>query len=177
MFGVGLHFDFGELLASRRVAVPAAVIQSLITIGVVTLAGHLAMGWTVVEDVFTVAVLIVLPMLAAPSLDLHYVFTHPIGFLLRLGLFSFQPLVILLLTLSFRQSLHTSLVVAIGLGQVGEFSFILIQQAAHLNLLPGDSGYQLVAATIISIALNPFLFGYVPGIGRKLRRLPWLKRA
>src|SRR6187402_3310622 len=33
MFGVGLHFHFKELLAVRRVAIPGAVVQSLVATG------------------------------------------------------------------------------------------------------------------------------------------------
>src|SRR3954464_10572135 len=47
MFGVGLHFQLGELLAVRRVAVPGAVTQSLAAtaLGAVT-ARALGWGWT-----------------------------------------------------------------------------------------------------------------------------------
>jgi CPA2 family monovalent cation:H+ antiporter-2 len=68
--------------------------------------------------------------------------------------------------------LHTALVVAIGLGQVGEFSFILFRQGHELKLLPADVGHQLVAAAMISIMLNPFLFRSLPSIERYLRKLP-----
>src|SRR5262245_33382269 len=103
MFGVGLQFHFKELLAVRRIAVPGAVVQSLLAtaLGAVTgwafgwgwsaglvygmaisvastvvlvrvlsdnndlhtPAGHIAVGWLVVEDLFTVVVLVVLPAL------------------------------------------------------------------------------------------------------------------
>ena len=95
MFGVGLHFHLEELLAVRRIAVPGAVVQSLVAtalgmavalrfrLGLVGrarlrprplgrqhrradpragrqsrsahAAGHIAVGWLVVEDLFTVA--------------------------------------------------------------------------------------------------------------------------
>lgn len=103
MFGVGLHFHFRELLAVRSIAVPGAVVQSVVatalgaiaafafgwgwSAGLVfglalsvastvvltrvlidnndlhTPAGHIAIGWLVVEDLFTVGVLVVLPAL------------------------------------------------------------------------------------------------------------------
>jgi len=88
-----------------------------------------------------------------------------------------KPLVALVLMRVLHQPLHAALVVAIGLGQVGEFSFILIHQADLLKLLPEDSGHQLVAAAIISISLNPFLFKYLPRIEKQLRKLRWLKHA
>lgn len=102
MFGVGLHFHFKELLAVRRVAVPGAVVQSLVatllgclvalgfgwgwSAGLVfglaisvastvvllrvladnnelhTPTGHIAVGWLVVEDLFTVFMLVLLPV-------------------------------------------------------------------------------------------------------------------
>ena len=107
MFGVGLHFHFKDLLAVRRVAVPGAVVQSLVatalgavvgwafgwgwSAGVVfglaisvastvvlirvladnndlhTPAGHIAVGWLVVEDLFTVLVLVLLPAVFGPG--------------------------------------------------------------------------------------------------------------
>lgn len=330
MFGVGLNFNLHELFAVRRVAVPGAVIQSLVTTVAVTAAshlmglswmqgiivglafsvastavlarmltdhhylttpaGHLAMGWLVVEDIFTVIVLILLPLLAAPQseaagslglakelglglgkvvvlvllvgvlgmrlvprllqalagsremfnlavpvvalgiawvsaeffsvslalgsflagvvagqsglveriestlgplrdpftalfflsigtlLDPHYVLTHPLGLLFALAvILLIKPLIALVLMRVLHQPLHGALVVAFGLGQVGEFSFILIHQASGLNLLPADSGHQLVAAAIISITLNPFLFAHLPRIERRLRKLRCLR--
>jgi monovalent cation:H+ antiporter-2, CPA2 family len=330
MFGGGLHFNFHELFKVRRVALPGAVVQSVLTTMVVTAAshlmglgwlqgiivgmafsvastavlarmltdhhqlstpgGHLVMGWTVVEDIFTVIVLVILPMLAAPGsesgggfmlakellkaagklglfialvvflgtrlvpwildrlanrremfnlaipvialgiawastelfnvslalgsfvagvlaaqslqksrieatleplrdtfaalfflsigtlLDPYYVLAHPVGLIFALGvILLIKPLVALILMRILRQPLHTILVVAIGIGQIGEFSFILIHQASILNLLPVDSGHLLVAAAIISIALNPLLFSRLTQIERQLRKLSWLR--
>ena len=327
MFGVGLHFNFHELFAVRQVAVPGAVVQSLVATAVVmgaahlvgltwvqaavvglafsvastavlarmltdhhqlsTPAGQLAMGWLVVEDVFTVIVLILLPMLAAkPDVDAGwadvakevgaglgkfavlvglvavlgtrlvpwllgkaaasveifnlavpvvaigtawlaaqffgvslalgsflagivagqsqhferveatirplrdpfaalfflsigtlvdpaYVMTHPVQLLFALiVILLVKPLTALVLVRLFHRPLHTALVVAIGLAQVGEFSFILIRQGNELNLLPHDVGHLLVAAAMISIILNSFLFRNLHHIERHLRKLP-----
>lgn len=109
MFGVGLHSHLEELLAVRRIALPGAVVQSLVatllgavtarvfgepwTAGVVfglaisvastvvltrvladhndlhTPVGHIAVGWLVVEDLFTVVVLVLLPALFGNARD------------------------------------------------------------------------------------------------------------
>src|SRR5687767_10011097 len=101
MFGVGLQFHVEDLLAVWRVAVPGAIVQSVVattlgalvaslagwdpTAGVVfgvalsvastvvlvrvladhrqlhTRTGHIAVGWLVVEDLFTVLVLVPMP--------------------------------------------------------------------------------------------------------------------
>jgi CPA2 family monovalent cation:H+ antiporter-2 len=327
MFGVGLHFKFHELFAVRQVAVPGALIQSLVATAVVmgashlggltwwqglvvglafsvastavlarmltdhhqlsTPAGQLAMGWLVVEDIFTVIVLIVLPMLAVQPdagggwavvakevgaglgkfallvvlvvvlgirlvpwllakaadsteifnltvpvvalgtawmaaqffgvslalgsflagvvagqsalvervektiqplrdpfaalfflsigtlVDPQYVLAHPFRLLFALAVIMLvKPLTAFVLVRLFRRPLHTALVVAIGLSQVGEFSFILIRLGHELKLLPEEAGHQLVAAAIISIMLNPFLFRHLPRIEQGLRKLP-----
>jgi CPA2 family monovalent cation:H+ antiporter-2 len=101
MFGVGLQFHFKELLAVKHIAVPGAVVQSLVatvlgavvmhwlgwswSAGIVfglaisvastvvltrvlsdngdlhTPTGHISIGWLVMEDLFTVFVLVLLP--------------------------------------------------------------------------------------------------------------------
>ena len=327
MFGVGLHFNFRDLFAVRKVAVPGAVLQSVVTTAMVMSASHLtglswaqalvvglafsvastavlarmlsdhhrlstpegqlAMGWLVVEDVLTVVVLIFLPMLSAhhdpdagtsevvreigaglgkfavlvglvfvlgtrlvpwvldktakPTeifnlavpvvalgtawlaaqffgvslalgsflagivagqsplrdrveatilplrdpfaalfflsigtlVDPHYVISHPGSLLFALAVVLIvKPLTALVLVRLFHRPLHTALVVAIGLAQVGEFSFILIRLGHELGLLGPDVGHQLVAAAMISIMLNPFLFEHLPAIERQLRKLP-----
>ena len=49
-------------------------------------------------------------------------------------------------------------VVALGLAQIGEFSFIVATTATGLGLLP-EEGFQLVvAAALLSVAVNPLLF-------------------
>ena len=103
MFGVGMQFHFKELLAVRRVAVPGAVVQSVVATGLGALAarvvgwewtagivfglalsvastvvlvrvlsdhhdlhtpvGHIAVGWLVVEDLFTVLILVLMPVI------------------------------------------------------------------------------------------------------------------
>src|SRR5215212_586823 len=111
MFGVGLHFSVRDLLAVRNVAIPGAIIQSLLatalTIGLTTLfgwglgagivlglalsvastvvlvralmardllesdAGKIAVGWLVVEDLFSALVLVLLPVLAVSLGGIH----------------------------------------------------------------------------------------------------------
>jgi CPA2 family monovalent cation:H+ antiporter-2 len=56
---------------------------------------------------------------------------------------------------------RTALTVAVGLSQVGEFSFILAQEAKRLNLV-GDAVYNvIVVCAIISITLNPAFFKHI----------------
>lgn len=103
MFGVGLHFHLKDLLAVQKVALPGAVVQIAVSVGLGaavthgfgwdwkagalfgmaisvastvvltrvltdnralhTPTGHVALGWLVVEDLFTILALVLLPPL------------------------------------------------------------------------------------------------------------------
>lgn len=53
---------------------------------------------------------------------------------------------------------RTGLLVAAGLSQIGEFSFILAELGRSLNLLPEEGLNLILAAALLSITLNPLLF-------------------
>ncbi len=85
-----------------------------------------------------------------------------------------KPLAALLIVALLGYSARTALTVALGLAQIGEFSFILSDLARVNGLMP-DSGHNvLVASAIISITLNPLLFRNLPRIESWLRGRPWL---
>ena len=58
----------------------------------------------------------------------------------------------------FRQSVYNSLVLAVSLAQIGEFSFILTALALKLDIFSHILYDMVIASAIISITLNPFLF-------------------
>lgn len=104
MFGVGMHFSVKDLMAVRNIAIPGAIIQSLLATALTIVAtttfgwslgagivlglalsvastvvlvralmardllnsdaGKIAVGWLVVEDLFSALVLVLLPVLA-----------------------------------------------------------------------------------------------------------------
>ncbi|HYF50207.1 MAG TPA: cation:proton antiporter [Planctomycetota bacterium] len=331
MFGVGLHFHLKDLLAVRNVALPGAVVQSVVAtaLGIIaalgagwgilagavlgmaisvastvvllrvlidnnmlnTREGHVAVGWLVVEDVFTVLVLVLLPsfvhamqsstgagsesiawtlflamakltalvaiVLVAggrviPALltwiarlrsrelftltvlvlalgiavgsakffgasmalgaflagmvvsqsEVHHqaasdalpmrdafavLFFVSVGMLFDprillqqpglvavvLGIILLgKPLAALLIVLVLGHSVRTALTVAIGLAQIGEFSFILADLGRALKVLPTEGHSILVAAALISITLNPPLFRGLNRIEASLQRRP-----
>lgn len=71
---------------------------------------------------------------------------------------------------------ETSLTVAAGLAQVGEFSFILAQTGLGLGLISQDIYSVLIICALASIALNPFLMKAVPGALSRTKRIPALWR-
>ena len=78
-----------------------------------------------------------------------------------------KPLAALAVVLVLRQPVRTAVSVAIALAQVGEFSFLLAAAARPLNLLPDEAMQSLVAASVVSITLNPVLFRLVDPIARR----------
>ncbi len=329
MFGVGLHFHMKDLLAVKRIAIPGAVVQSLLAtiaaMGIFSIfgmplmtgavlgmamavastvvlmrvlmdanvmnspQGHVAVGWLIVEDIFTVVLLVLIPVLgtndetvndsssiawtlllafiklgilgtivlwggsrlvpwvlvrvarlrsrelftltvlvfsiavaaasyfffgasmalgaflagmvvaqspvssqaAADALPMRdafaVIFFVSVGmlfdpaFLLQepfmvaaaLGIILLvKPLAALLIVAILGQSFRTALTVAIGLAQIGEFSFILSELARQHGLMP-DAGHNvLVAAAIISITVNPLMFRSLPKVELWVRGHP-----
>jgi len=88
-----------------------------------------------------------------------------------------KPLIVLILGLLFPRPARTFLVIAVGLAQVGEFSFIIGQAGVSLNLLNADQYSLILAASLISITINPFLFKLLPRMEKLLKRMPefWRK--
>lgn len=88
-----------------------------------------------------------------------------------------KSLAALALVIAFRYPLNTALLVAASLAQIGEFSFILAGLGRSLGLLPAEGQSMILAAALISIALNPLLFGTVaPLRAWLLRRMPLARR-
>ena len=69
-----------------------------------------------------------------------------------------KSLVAFLTVRLFGHSRHTALFISASLAQVGEFSFILAVLGESLGLLPAEGEGLIVAAALLSIALNPVIF-------------------
>jgi CPA2 family monovalent cation:H+ antiporter-2 len=81
-----------------------------------------------------------------------------------------KPVAAMAIVLLTGHSFRTGLIVAGGLAQIGEFSFILAEVARTADLMPAAGHHALVACAIISISLNPWLFK------RLLALEPWLQK-
>ena len=77
-----------------------------------------------------------------------------------------KPIAAVLVVLALRQPARTALTVGVALAQIGEFSFILASLALSLGVLPERGMQILVAASIVSIAVNPPLFRLVEPVAR-----------
>ena len=328
MFGVGLHFNFTDLLAVRRIAIPGSLGQILVASTLGTMAalsfgmeagaalviglaisvastvvlfrvlvdndllqsdqGHIAIGWLILQDIFTVFVLVILPGMtniwrasevgpgsllgpivwtfvrfagltllvtlvgrkviprlldivartrsrelftltilsialavatgsaalfgvsmalgaflagivvgqtevshqaAADALPMRDAFAvlffvsvgmlfdpqaiiqEPLLLLGLLGIILFAtPLTAFLIIWALRYSVRTALTVATALAQIGEFSFLLANEAMGLGILSENGQSLLVACALISIAINPLLFRAIDPLEKWLRK-------
>ncbi len=75
---------------------------------------------------------------------------------------------------------RTALIIGAGLSQIGEFSFIVGQSGMALNLLDASQYSLILAASLVSITANSFMFDLIDPIERWLSRYPalwqWLDR-
>jgi len=327
MFGVGLHFNFTDLLAVRRIAIPGSLCQILVASTLGTLAallsgmeataalviglavsvastvvlvrvlvdndllqsdqGRVAIGWLILQDIFTVLVLVILPVMtniwrpstegpgsllspiawvflrfaglillvtlvgrkviprflrivartrsrelftlailsiafavaagsaaffgvsmalgaflagivvgqtevshqaAADALPMRDAFAvlffvsvgmlfdpqaviqAPLLLLGLLGIILFAtPLTAFLIVWVLRYSVRTALTVATALAQIGEFSFLLANEAMGLGILSETGQSLLITCALISIAINPLLFRGIDPLEKWLR--------
>ena len=91
-----------------------------------------------------------------------------------------KPLSALLIVWLSRYPIKTGLMVAVALAQIGEFSFIISTLGREVGLLTHEASNVLVAASIVSIVLNPLAYRAVEPVAASLARRPallrWLER-
>ncbi len=191
MFGVGLQFHFKEFWAVRRIALPGALIQSLVSaaIGAVimhwlgwgwpagivfglaisvastvvltrvlsdnnelqTQTGHIAIGWLVMEDLFTVFVLVLLPVVFGPAA------VGTTGLITAIGLAAIKIAVLVVFTFAVGGWLIPRMLTNIADTGSREL-FTLAVLAIALSIAVG-SAYMFD----VSMALGAFLAGMVVG--------------
>lgn len=72
-----------------------------------------------------------------------------------------KPLAAFVISFALKSSFRTSLIVAAALAQIGEFSFILCEEALRIHII-SDEGYNvIVACALVSIAINPLIFKFM----------------
>lgn len=86
-------------------------------------------------------------------------------------------LVTLLMGVFIKHPARTFLVVAAGLSQIGEFSFILGQAGLALGLLGQDQYSMILAGALLSIAVNPLMYKTTRPAENLLRKIPGLWRS
>lgn len=95
-----------------------------------------------------------------------------------------KPLAAFVIVSWLRYPLKVALGTAAASGQIGEFSFILANLANELKIFSPEATNSvgaaaatntLVAAAIVSISINPLLYGYAKRMESTWSKSPWLK--
>ncbi|WP_266171254.1 YbaL family putative K(+) efflux transporter [Dyella subtropica] len=117
------------------------------------------------RDAFAVLFFVSIGML----LNYHILITHPLVVLAALLIILVgKSLAALGIVRAFGHPMRTAVTIAVSLAQIGEFSFILIGAGVAQNLVSQEAQDVLLAAAILSILINPFLFKLLD------RAKPWL---
>jgi len=125
------------------------------------------------RDAFSVLFFVSVGMLFDPSMLLR----EPLRILVVLGIIVLgKTLAAFAIVLVFRYPLNTALTVSASLAQIGEFSFILANLGVSLHLLPVEGQNLILVGALISMALNPMLFGFVEPLQRWIGGRPGLAR-
>jgi monovalent cation:H+ antiporter-2, CPA2 family len=108
------------------------------------------------RDAFAVLFFVSIGMLFDPMVLLR----EPLAVLATLAIIVVgKSIAALIIVLAFRRPMSTALTISVSLAQIGEFSFILAGLGVSLKLLPDDGRDLVLAGAILSILVNPLLFG------------------
>ncbi|CAN5125014.1 N/A [soil metagenome] len=114
------------------------------------------------RDAFAVLFFVSVGMLFDPSILVR----EPLTVLGILGIVIVgKALAALAITFVFRLDRATSLTIAASLAQIGEFSFILAALGVTLGALSQETHDLILAAALLSISLNPFVFKLTDRLG------------
>jgi CPA2 family monovalent cation:H+ antiporter-2 len=164
----GAYYLFGASMALGAFLAGMVVGQS-------TVAHQAAADLLPMRDAFAVLFFAAVGMLFDPM----FVVQDPVLLLAATGVVLIgKPLAAIVIVALIGYPLRTGLVVAIGLAQIGEFSFIVCTLANAYGLLDAEGRvYNVVVATaILTITLNPMWMRFLPHLERAFKRMPGLNR-
>lgn len=119
------------------------------------------------KDAFSVIFFLTVGMLFNPIA----ITQHLVLFLgVMLIILVIKPIIAFAIIVFLKRPIKTAVIVGIVIAQIGEFSFILAEEAARMKIIPDDGYDILVAAALLSIAINPIFFKSSKSL------IPWLER-
>jgi CPA2 family monovalent cation:H+ antiporter-2 len=125
------------------------------------------------RDFFSVLFFVSVGMLVDPAVVIANIDkVLVLAFLVIVG----KGIITLLLGFVLPSSARTMIVVAAGLSQIGEFTFIVGSTGVALGLLAVDQYGLILAAAALSIIVNPLMFRLIPTIEKTLRKAPFVWR-
>nr|WP_279380270.1 cation:proton antiporter [Sphingosinicella soli] len=115
------------------------------------------------RDAFAVLFFVSVGMLFDPSTLIR----EPVGVIATLAIILIgKSIAAVAVTSLFKRERGEGLTIAASLAQIGEFSFILAGLGVTLELISHDTNNLILAAALLSIALNPFMFKLADWLSR-----------
>jgi CPA2 family monovalent cation:H+ antiporter-2 len=110
-------------------------------------------------------------------LDVRFLLDHIFWVLLLVAVIMLlKTLLAALAAGSLRFPLRTTLLVGLGLCQVGEFSFVLAEMGGRFGLLAGDHYQMFLAVAVLTMAATPLLVPQAPRLADGFLKIPGLDR-
>lgn len=127
------------------------------------------------QDAFAVLFFVSVGLL----LDWHVFITQPLAVIsVMMIIMLITSTIAMFLVVLLGWPLQTAMIVGTCLSQIGEFSFILCAQGISLGMADKSTMSLIVAASILTIALNPLMFYLMPKVKFFLvTRYPYMRRA
>ncbi|MCH4562172.1 Kef family K(+) transporter [Halomonas sp. EGI 63088] len=117
------------------------------------------------RDAFAVLFFVSVGMLFEPGVLIE----HPLRLIAVVAIIIIgKSVAAAVLVTAFHYPLSTAFTVAASLAQIGEFSFILAGLGMSLGLLSAEGQSLILAGALISIALNPMIFGLIEPLRSKV---------
>ncbi len=123
-------------------------------LGQTTLQNQISTNLMSLRDAFVVFFFLSIGMLFNPLAIVNHfsLFLSALGIVLVV-----KPLVAWAILRAWKSTNRIAVTVAVSLAQIGEFSFIIVEEAARLKIIPDDGFDIIVCVAFISLAINPFL--------------------
>ncbi len=126
------------------------------------------------QETFSVLFFVSVGMMFDPTVLVKY----PLHILGALGIVLIgKSIAACAIVLMFRYPMATALIISASLAQIGEFSFILISLGIYLEIVPNIALSIILATAVLSIAVNPLIFGSLGKLNRSLERNPRFQKA
>lgn len=90
---------------------------------------------------------------------------------ITISAFIFKALIIILIVIALKYPLRIAILCGIGLGQIGEFSFVLAQAGTKFSLIGNDIYNSFLASSIFTMILTPIIFQLEPWITKQTAKL------
>ncbi|MET0372869.1 MAG: YbaL family putative K(+) efflux transporter [Rhizorhabdus sp.] len=157
VLAIALGVAFGAAIAFDVSFALGAFVAGMI-LGETSLSRRATEETLPLRDAFAVLFFVSVGMLFNPAV----IVDQPLVLLAAVAIILFgKSLAAYLIVRAFGHTRQTGLTVAVSLAQIGEFSFILAGLGTEIGMLPADARDVILAAAMISIFVNPFLFSWV----------------